>query len=773
MRNLFSYFTRREAVLLCSSLLLFPDTGKSDQFKFREERVHIPSHGVPFEDHREASHRFDPRSLSDTVLQLTGRWARGACTAVDVSGKYAYVGSGDSFLIVDISDSGKFLLLGELTLEANLQQIHVRDSMAYVVIPGGLEILDVSRADAIESLSRIAIGPEMEKIVLDGQTAFLTNRYGWLFVVDISNPRSPVLKHASNPVGEYPWLAVKSGYVYMGSPWDRVVIAVVNATNPDTPRVHYVDNPGYATVFSEAIRDTFLLAGSAVFSIANPDTPKLLGEASTVLNSFSHLIDDDIAYIADDFNGIVTMDFSDPYNPTVVGRWRFPFHPLLSRSMTKQGSTLYASIFSGLVALNLSIPESLIVVGYLPTGGDALDVHVQNNTAYISTTQGVVTVDVRDPGKPSTRSVLQTGWATGNAIARDSLLYIYNAPYGLPGTPSDTLVGLWIADVSVDSVTPKILSHYQGIARKNPGPGTPTKITRSGDLILMTQSPYAGPPYTVEVIDVSKPISPRRAGAVLGEYRPYDIALKGSIAFIATADSGVRIVDLHQTDNPKQVGVVQIAPVTWAVAVKDTFLFLHAGLEFFILSISNPLSPVFLSSLPLNATGFAEVSLSVSGNYLYSSGGSYLGVIDVSDPLHPVTVEQLGELYFPASVFAIGNNVYLSYFDQGVWIFRNNRITSVEQPTTTALPKTIHLYQNYPNPFNSLTKIEFDIPTSDVIDVSVFNILGQKIQTLITGTFVGGRHPIVFDAANLPSGIYYYRVSTSHSNQTRKMVLSK
>jgi serine protease AprX len=90
------------------------------------------------------------------------------------------------------------------------------------------------------------------------------------------------------------------------------------------------------------------------------------------------------------------------------------------------------------------------------------------------------------------------------------------------------------------------------------------------------------------------------------------------------------------------------------------------------------------------------------------------------------------------------------------------------------IPKIYALYQNYPNPFNSGTKIIFDLPRQEHVVIKVYNLLGQVVKTLVDDIQDAGvaklRPPVVFDASNLPSGVYFYRLSTPSFSATKKMV---
>lgn len=88
-------------------------------------------------------------------------------------------------------------------------------------------------------------------------------------------------------------------------------------------------------------------------------------------------------------------------------------------------------------------------------------------------------------------------------------------------------------------------------------------------------------------------------------------------------------------------------------------------------------------------------------------------------------------------------------------------------------PVAFKLSQNYPNPFNPSTSISFNLPVTSEVKLEVFNLIGNKVATLINETLNSGSHSANFDASNLSSGIYIYRIQAGDFTQTKKMLLIK
>jgi hypothetical protein len=100
-------------------------------------------------------------------------------------------------------------------------------------------------------------------------------------------------------------------------------------------------------------------------------------------------------------------------------------------------------------------------------------------------------------------------------------------------------------------------------------------------------------------------------------------------------------------------------------------------------------------------------------------------------------------------------------------------ITSVKREAGQLLPTEPWLRQNYPNPFNPSTTIEFILPSASTASIKVFNVLGQKVATLVNEHLSAGTHKIQWHAQAIESGTYFCRLVTSGHSETRKLILQK
>lgn len=92
---------------------------------------------------------------------------------------------------------------------------------------------------------------------------------------------------------------------------------------------------------------------------------------------------------------------------------------------------------------------------------------------------------------------------------------------------------------------------------------------------------------------------------------------------------------------------------------------------------------------------------------------------------------------------------------------------------TGNVPTEFSLNQNYPNPFNPTTKISFSLPRASELKLEIYSMLGTLIKTIASGSFPAGNHSINFNAGNLASGVYFYKLTSADFTQTKSMMLVK
>ena len=165
-----------------------------------------------------------------------------------------------------------------------------------------------------------------------------------------------------------------------------------------------------------------------------------------------------------------------------------------------------------------------------------------------------------------------------------------------------------------------------------------------------------------------------------------------------------------------------------------------------------------------------SVSPGTGGNVvlftLSNEDGSYYFASSASTPVASATDK------FNSIGFAINNSTTTALKLYEVTVDRGEPINKVGD-AEPQLPKVYALRQNYPNPFNPTTTIEFDLPKQSDVKLVVYDIMGHKITELVSGKLNAGYHKFNFNAANLSTGIYFYKIQAGDFVSIKKMMLLK
>ena len=119
-----------------------------------------------------------------------------------------------------------------------------------------------------------------------------------------------------------------------------------------------------------------------------------------------------------------------------------------------------------------------------------------------------------------------------------------------------------------------------------------------------------------------------------------------------------------------------------------------------------------------------------------------------------------------AQIWTAGGGAYVDDLSFGEFV-------DIKEVLTDQVPITYKLVQNYPNPFNPTTTIGLGIPENGNIKLSILNILGEEIRVLLNEEKGAGYHSVEFNASDLPSGVYFYRIQAGSFIDTKKMLLLK
>jgi len=238
------------------------------------------------------------------------------------------------------------------------------------------------------------------------------------------------------------------------------------------------------------------------------------------------------------------------------------------------------------------------------------------------------------------------------------------------------------------------------------------------------------------------------------------------------ADSGQSYVDVDIFAVTDEDVCFYNIPVTWSIdsdGIEPTEVFYYNMLVHWDFTFDS----VLVAEHFLRMVGWADLY-----EFYLNTGGLRLRCWSIRftiDNLAPPQVVTIDTTYDPvngSSIFGLvgGTDQWTPNIIPGVIYYG---VTSETGDDSRTLPGSFSLRQNYPNPFNTSTTIEFTLPEEAHVELSVYNILGQKAAVLADGQMGAGEHSVFWDGAVAPSGIYFVKLNTGSKSETIKALLLK
>jgi hypothetical protein len=698
-------------------------------------------------------------ALADSNLSLVGEWAWGPCLGVQVQGTHAYIGNGKMFQVLDISNPANPTLVSEYNTQGDVGDIIVNDSLAYVC-NAGLAVFNISNPSNPILLAQVWISGGAH-MVMKGSCCYVLSNAGFVQVVDVSNPNAPQLRASMLTSNEFP-LAIGasdtdlfvSNYPDLGNALDIYSIA-----RPDTLiNINTVPEPEFASIIT---KDTLLFGciagGVAIYSIANPSAPYRVGlefaDSLTSPYSSSMAINGNYLYLSDVPVGVYVIDISNPSNPVVIDTLKNVIDASYSAgaasyAVSLNDGILCSATYNGVFIITVPTPDSLVTAGFFAGGGDGVyDIRLNGNTAMLALgSGGFAAVDISNPGQPAKLGGCGLDGAAFHITTAGNYAYVATG-------------GVWIIDIS----NPHLPQRISFIPTSN----IINDLAVQNNLLFVTVHDSG-----TFIFDLTNPSAPVQIGWTGLEGT--GIAVQDTIAYLAASTGGLVLVDVGNPNHPAEI--TRILNSASGLAIRDSVAFVGADTGLTAVDISEPSTPTILSVVT-GLIGYA-VDISSSNNYVYFSSNGSLVSLDYTDIGSPKIQGTFNSLY-GQKLDAANGYIYLCDAANGLKIIQNPLITSVSAKMNEH-ENTFRLYENYPDPFNPTTTLSYALGRESYVTLTIYDILGRKIETLLEKNQSEGNYSIAFNGVNLPSGVYFYRLEArgiedrnSYFTQTKKMLILK
>ena len=658
-----------------------------------------------------------------------------------------------------------------------VNDIAVENDIAYCAFDNGLEIIDFSFPEIPMEIGHIYLPGQTIRVKVAGHYAYVASVTEGLQIIDIANPAEPELIYTITETDNIDDIEIANDLLYIcdGSKG----LSIYHVLNPYDP----------ALVFNErfmgrdiSIEGSLLFLGGfnigfQIFSLDDPQSPELLATVDLDYNAVGITVQGNYAYVSTHYE-LFVYDISDPEEPVFCSH----FSTLIWNVAIAGQIGCIAGMTRELKIIDISNPYQIEELGDFPVEGYCEVVTINGNKAYIGNNwENLQAVDLTVPSQPVGLGLVEMhGRNSAFKVAGD---YLYTGQFD-------------IIDIT-NRENPEVVASLDI-------PVDFTELDSYGDYALL-----GGTEGILYIIDVSNAAEPFIVTTYDAGSRINDIKVNGTYAYIAANDSGMQILDISDPENPSYVTTFAITDAYLSeISIQANYAYLayqSAGLA--IADISDPANPQFISNLVLSNN---SSQVYVRDNLAYMAGGNVFYIVDISDLLNPELISSWGAQGSAYDIYGDGHYAYMAngdvwiidisdlpncyevgkyitpgwasqiYFDSGyiyiadrssVMIFRFNP-TDIDDDFSE-LPSGFALGQNYPNPFNACTEIQFDLKSAADVQLTVYDILGRYIESLMNSYRPAGSYNIIWDAADLPSGVYFYKLQAGNFSESRKCLLLK
>jgi hypothetical protein len=497
-------------------------------------------------------------------------------------------------------------------------------------------------------------------------------------------------------------------------------------------------------------------AGLQVVNVSSVTNPVNVTSYPSGYRTGCVVFDGNYAYVAVGDSGLKIFNVVNPAAPAFVsgimttGRAAFVSYGAISIGGTPTGHIFIANRnpAPGVSAVNVSVPATPTTSSFFaavpaPTGS-AFSTAYANGKAYVAYgSAGLRILDVSAPASPALLATLPLAGESRGVVVKGSTAYVA----AMDG-------GVHVVDVTNGSVPVKLSTIVTSRARGIALSGNQVYVaTRDSGLVILNVTTPASPVWLTNVrgIDVE------------------NVAASGTIVGVSLW-STIRFYDVTTPANPVVKGSTPtLRNGNEGFAMGGTFAYVPDGDSLKIFNISDPMVPTQASKIKTGGYGYAAA---VVGNYCYvASEGTGVRSINVSNPAVPVEDGYYDGVPQSRGLCASGEFVYAAEKIDGLSVYRNDLVTSVEEAQTA--PSAFALDQNYPNPFNPATVLRYQVAVAGQVNIAVYDLLGRQIAVLVNEVKAPGSYVVRFDAAGLPSGMYVYRMSAGGFSAARSMMLVK
>ena len=493
--------------------------------------------------------------------------------------------------------------------------------------------------------------------------------------------------------------------------------------------------------------------GLRVFDLSKPEAPARIANVPTALPAMGVAVEGEYAFVitGNSASSLATYDVSDPAHPALVST--FSLGAMQATDVQVRGGVAYVGYFQAtLQTIDVSNPAAPASMGSLTLpGGHVNELALDGSFAYLACgTGGLRIADVSDPWAPVAVGWLGVAYIAEHVAVGDGMAYLASGGQlvlvdvtspNLPFVTSSMVLfasRLAVRGTLLFACGDRALSSINAQDSSNPlivgslsADGTIGSVAIHGDEVVL------GCSTVLDVIDASNPTSPPTLTSARLPGEPLDVAVKGNLAFVASAIAGLHVLEVHATIPPSLIATLDTPGSAEELALAADHAYLADGSSFRIVDISSPAVPTLAASL-----NFTANDVEVADDLAYvSSGSAGLRIVDVSVPTAPSLVSTLDTADYATALLHRSGIVYL--YDRTTGLL----VIDVADPHAPQVVATL------PLPFYQADDLKLD---GSRLYVAGSSVAGQDLAIVDVSMPAA---PTVIDTVVLPEHAYKLALS--------------
>jgi len=445
---------------------------------------------------------------------------------------HVFLANGEAgLMIIDVADPQDPVVIGSLDTPGEARGVAVTGTITMIADGAeGLHVIDITHLNTPVQISSVPSSDDALKVALRGKTAFVTNHSNGFFAVDISDPLHPEVTGGLNTPGWTDAIVISDDLIYLAS--HQSGLTVVSASTPfSAPIISEIEN-GLSGRSVEVKGDFAYVIGwwgsfglLQIFDVTDPATPLLVSSLETPRYPMEIAVHGDLAYVANDFSGLLVVDISNPASPAVVGKVDTD-HAARDVCFFEGYAymTMEDSAF-GLYVIDVRNPAEPKIVHTLEFLDEPIDLVVSGHHLCVADGhEGLLVLDISDPSLPILAGTLDTEyWANGIAASGPLVYLEENVGFDDSGI-------LHIIDIA-NPASPLILATV----------GCP----RSGyDVEVVAGFVYIVDYYSsLTILDARDPINPYPIGALFSSDAQRAVSIAGDHIYLGTVDHALLVAE--------------------------------------------------------------------------------------------------------------------------------------------------------------------------------------------------------------------------------------